>query len=400
LLFDENRVFIDSEAWALPISCLDLSLEIEKFKEGVAWKVRVLSYDEEDCELRTEIIDYHAMPEKNDAVQASLQFLIIDKIKFRAVDTSNLLRAIELKPLEVMQKVSEPTINFKVSETINKEPAEPVKKMFSKTINVQFNDIHFLEACISFSYYVDALRQNVKFEIENPDIRPEFEAIRDYFIKILKKKVITADVKIQYTDKDIISVSANSPDIDKINSSIIDSVRFAFVKKEILGYKGKQDNSPLLQTLDNLARDENMTGLRMFKSDQDLIEDILNIKNSKHYHHLKYLASQHLSSVLKIRFIFNPFSFIFLLEGEMKYHVIWETLNSEEATYIWHFEKSMESLRKGLREIEIILIEIKATSKLDYLRKEHDNFSRVIHNYAEAKSGFTAWKGTLEQMLD
>ena len=60
----------------------------------------------------------------------------------------------------------------------------------------------------------------------------------------------------------------------------------------------------------------------------------------------------------------------------------------------------MESLRKGLREIEIILIEIKATSKLDYLRKEHDNFSRVIHNYAEAKSGFTAWKGTLEQMLD
>ncbi|MFM6924611.1 MAG: hypothetical protein ACKOU7_03845, partial [Ferruginibacter sp.] len=92
--------------------------------------------------------------------------------------------------------------------------------------------------------------------------------------------------------------------------------------------------------------------------------------------------------------------FLFLLTGEKKYHIVWETLNSEEATYIWHFEKTMDALRMGLKEIEAILNDIKATSKLDYLKKEHDNFSRIIHDYAEIKSGFTAWKGMLEEKLE
>ena len=92
--------------------------------------------------------------------------------------------------------------------------------------------------------------------------------------------------------------------------------------------------------------------------------------------------------------------FLFLLAGDKKYHLVWETLNSEEATYIWYFEKSMDALRQGLKEIELILNEIKATSKQDYLRKEHDNFSRVIHDYADVKSGFIAWKGMLEEKLE
>ena len=95
----------------------------------------------------------------------------------------------------------------------------------------------------------------------------------------------------------------------------------------------------------------------------------------------------------------TPFSFLFLLDGNKKYHIIWETLNSEEATYIWHFEKSMDALRQGLKEIESILQEIKATGKPDYIRKEDYNFSRVVHDYTDAKSGFTVWKGALEERL-
>lgn len=60
----------------------------------------------------------------------------------------------------------------------------------------------------------------------------------------------------------------------------------------------------------------------------------------------------------------------------------------------------MDALRQGLKEIETILNEIKATSKLDYLRKEHDNFSRIIHDYGDVKNGFTVWKGYLEEKLN
>ena len=400
LLFNENTIFVNSDACVLPISCLDLSLEIEKFKEGIAWKVRVLGYDEESCELMTEIIDYQVKPEMNDSKQGSLQFLIIDKLKFRAIDTGHLLRAVELKKNPFIQKVSEPTVNYEVSNRVEKALARPIERILSKTMKVPFNKIQFLHACISFRVFIDELQQEIAFEIENPDIRPEFEAIKDYFIKILKKKLIAAQIEIRYTDKEIISTEASSEDIDKINSSIIDNVRFQFVKKEILTFKGNPESSNIINTLDNLLGMGRDAAGKIFKSEQDLMDDILNIKDSKHYYQLKFLSSQHLSVVLKIRFVLKPFSFLFLLTGEKKYHIVWETLNSEEATCIWHFERSMDALRKGLKEIEAILNDIKATSKLDYLRQEHDNFSRVIHDYADIKSGFTAWKGMLEEKLE
>ena len=400
LLFNESTIFVNADACVLPISCLDLSLEIEKFKEGIAWKVRVLSYDEESCELMTEIIDYHAKSEMNNSKQGCLQFLIIDKLKFRAIDTGHLLRAVELKKNPVIQKVSEPSVNYEVSDRVEKAVGKPIERMLSKTMKVPFNKIQFLHACISFRIFIDELQQEITFEIENTDIRPEFEAIKDYFIKILKKKLIVAQIEIRYTDKEIICTDASSEDIDKINSSIIDNVRFEFVRKEVLTFKGNPEGSIVINTLDNLLAMEKGAVGKIFKSEQDLIDDILNIKDSKHYYQLKFLSSQHLSAVLKIRFVLKPFSFLFLLTGEKKYHIVWETLNSEEATYIWHFEKSLDALRKGLKEIETILNDIKATSKLDYLRKEHENFSRVIHDYADVKSGFTAWKGMLGEKLE
>jgi hypothetical protein len=79
--------------------------------------------------------------------------------------------------------------------------------------------------------------------------------------------------------------------------------------------------------------------------------------------------------------------------------MVWETLNSEEATYIWHFEKNTEALRTGLKEVDAVLREIKETGKQDYLKKDHFNFTRVLHDYLDAKSGFVNWKGMLEEKL-
>lgn len=400
LIFNENKVFIDSDTCVLPISCLDFPVEIEKFKEEIAWKVRVLNYDDESGELITEIIDYQAKPEMNKSKQTSLQFLVIDKLKFRAIDTANLLQAIEIKKNSQLQQLSEPVINYEHPKTGKNPINRPVERTLFKTMKVPFNKIHFLDACVSFALFIDEINQEVTFEISNSDIRREFEAIKDYFIKILKKKLVIAEIEIRHSDTEIISATASSDDIDKINSNIIDSVRFEFVKKEILTFRGKPETPNFLTTLDNILTEEKHDAGKLFKSDQELINNILSVKNSKHYHQIKYLSSQHLSSVLKIRFVLNPFSFLFLLSGEKNYHIVWETLYSEEATYVWHFEKSIDALRKGLNDIEAILNEIKASSKHEYISKKHDNFSRIIHDYADVKSGFTSWKGMLEQTLE
>lgn len=102
---------------------------------------------------------------------------------------------------------------------------------------------------------------------------------------------------------------------------------------------------------------------------------------------------------MKLRFVLQPFSLLFLLTGEKKYHIIWETLDSEEATFIWHVDKTRESLRIALGEIEAILKDIKLKGRQTFLEKECNNFTRVVQDYSDAKKGFVAWKGVLEEKL-
>lgn len=405
LIFNEDKVYISSEANVLSASCLDLPLEAEKFKDDVAWKVRVLNYDEATGVLMTEIISYNANSTIIAGVQTSLQFMEIEAIKFRTIDTTQLLKSIEIKK-QALSSVDRPAITYTPQKPlITDEPPKPIdvprkpaEYVLVKTMKVPFNNLCFQNAGVSFSIFIEELHSEVKFTIANPDIRAEFEAIKEYFIKVLKKKLIVTIIEIRYTEKELLSVKATSEDIDKINQSIIDNVRFEFVKREIFPSRGKNESSLVVNTIDTLINNPKLTG-KLYQSDQQLIDDLLAIKNSKHYHHLQFLSSKHLSSVLKVRFVLEPFSFLFLLAGDNKYHVVWETLNSEEATYLWHFEKNTEALRTGLKEIEIILQEIKATSKQDYLKKENNNFSRIIHDYTDNRKGFIEWKDALEEKL-
>lgn len=396
LIFDGDVVMINTADNTFPITCLDIETPIERFNEGAAWLVRVLNYDEDRCELMTEIINYQANPEQLSVNQPEFQFLIFEKIKFRTINTGALLRSVQLKQIPVNIQTSAPPAGLKVSPALNAPVNKVVEYSLRKTMKVPFSKLQFQQALVAFPVFIEELKQEVKFEVENLDVRPEFEAVKEYFSKVLKKKLITAQLEIRYTEKEILSATATSEDIDKINSSLIDSVRFEFVKRGVIGYTGKPDTA--LHTIDPVV--QNQSGAeKLFKSDQQLVDDILAVKNSKHYHQLKYLSSQHLSSVLKLRFILNPFSFLFLLAGESKYHLVWETLNSEEATYIWHFDKTTEALRAGLKDVDVVLKEIREIGKQDYLKKEHVNFSRILHDYSDAKSGFVSWKGMLEEKL-
>lgn len=400
LIFSGEKIIINNTDYVLPISCLDIETPIERFKEDVVWLTRVLNYNEDTGELTTEILNYGASFEPKINVQKELQFLIIEKIKFRTINTDHLLRSVDLKqiPLAITNQAVEPQIEYVEFSPPPKAEYQPAEQVLVKDMKVPFNKIQFKNAHVSFPVFIEELKQEVEFQIENPDIRVEFEAIKEYFVKVLKRKIIGAKLEIRFTQESILSTSASSEDIDKINSSIIDSVRFEFVKRRILSGHGRAVNTNI-NTLDNLLGDDNESGKVLFKSDQGLIDEILAVKNSKHYQQLKYLSGQHLSSILKLRFILNPFSFVFLLAGDSKYHLVWETLNSEEATYIWHCDRTMEALRNSLNEVNIILNEIQKTGKQDYLKKEHDNFSRVMHDYSDANSGFVSWKAMLKEKI-
>ena len=137
----------------------------------------------------------------------------------------------------------------------------------------------------------------------------------------------------------------------------------------------------------------------LYKSGEELIDEILKIKDVKHYEQLRYLASKHDRSVLRVRFVLLPFSFVFLLTGEQQYHIIWETLDTEEATYIWSVEKHKSTLKSKLKEIDQDLGFIRSNGRQTFIDKPRENFSRIIHDYTDMKKGFIFWRDQLQSRL-
>jgi len=140
-------------------------------------------------------------------------------------------------------------------------------------------------------------------------------------------------------------------------------------------------------------------GKSLYSSEEELLNDLLNNKNVKHYRHLRYLASRHDGSVCKLRFVLDPFSFVFLLSGAEQNHVVLETLDTEEATYIWHIDKNHLILPEKIREIDQDINKIRNKGRQHFLDDQPKNFSRIIHDYSEERKGFVLWRDLLEERL-
>ena len=121
--------------------------------------------------------------------------------------------------------------------------------------------------------------------------------------------------------------------------------------------------------------------------------------NYRHQRQLHYLAEQHEGNVLKVRFVLSPFAFVFLLTGNEQYHIVMETLDTEEATYIWHLPKNIDALKQGILEIDRQLNKIRNEGRQAFLETNPINFSRILHDYSDERKGFVLWKDALEERL-
>ncbi len=218
--------------------------------------------------------------------------------------------------------------------------------------------------------------------------------LKPYFSKALKSKNVKVDIYAEFENGKLISQLATSDDIEKINHEVIEGVKFKFITKNIF--------SPSSQTLkENLLKiNEIQQGNQaLYKDGQELLEDILKNKNFKHSHQLRYLAKRHEGQFLKIRFVLSPFSFVFLLAGEQQFHIILETLDTEEATYLWHTDRNKQSLISKVKEIDQQLNIIRAKGRQAFIDTDPNNFSRVLHDYSDEMKGFIIWKDLLEEQI-
>ena len=276
---------------------------------------------------------------------------------------------------------------------------EDLPKIFNidKKIKVPIDKLDFRYGAVAFNFQIPDFKTELEFEVENDDLRPEFDVLKSYFSKVLKSKFVEVEIYVEFENKLLVAQTANSPDIERINKEIIESVKFRFIEKDILNKRYFPGLEESLLDLKKLLEDKNNQSI--YDSEEDLLNDLLNKKYVKHSRQLRYLASKHESKTMKLRFVLNPFSFVFLLSGREGYHMILETLDTEEATYIWHFEKNIQSLKQRIVEVNNDLNIIRNNGRQIFLENHPENFSRVIHDYSNERKGFVIWKDLLEERL-
>jgi hypothetical protein len=261
-----------------------------------------------------------------------------------------------------------------------------------KKIKVSIEDLEFHYGSAAFKYHINEMNTTLEFQVENIEIRPEFEVFKPYFIKILESKNVTTEIFAEFEYGKLVSQIAHSPDIDRINKEVVEGVKFQFLNKGLLKkFISKKQN---ILTSDELQEQE-----KIYSNAEELLYEILQNKQYKHSQHIQYLAERHESSIMKIRFVLNPFSFVFLLSGEQNYFVVLETLDTEEATYIWLTPKNKALLIEEIKQIDNQLNIIREKGRQTFLENSPENFTRILHDYSDNKKGFVIWKSSIEETV-
>jgi hypothetical protein len=244
---------------------------------------------------------------------------------------------------------------------------------------------------------VKEIDKEIDIEIENDILRPEFEVLKPYFISHIKRKFVDIDIKADFQKGELIALDCHCVDLDNIDREIIESVKFEFIEKRIFTRKYPKELDERLLDINQIQVANE--GSSLYDSEGEFLDDLLKNKRYKHYRQLRYLASRHEGQILKLRFVLNPFSFVFLVKEEKRYYVILETLDTEEATYVWYFENDLKGLKRSLNEINENLSVIRNSGRQAFLENIPENFFRILHDYSDDKKGFIIWRDMLEERL-
>lgn len=411
LKFSGDKAFL-TESKAIPLEGVALPSHVKWFATKAYWMIRLLGFDAATKTIFAEIESYRNgsgnFPENQLLQKEQLQE--VDKIRFRNINTNGLLSTlyckherIENEDFEENEFEAEPD-----DETENDESTErPFEELVSKTyiikdhFSVPIKNLRFQLGGVSFEKKINQLDESVVFIIPNYDIREEFDAVKNYFSNVLKTKSIAVSVEIEVVGNEITATRATSSEIARIDQKLVENVKIEFVK-EIAKKKIHAEIDKNLFTMDELfdtLSEEQVKSNTFYNSESELVNDLLQITSTKHYKHLRFLSANHQHAVMKLRFVLRPFSFIFLLEGRLHYHIVWETLDTREATYIWHTEKDFQKLKATFRKVEDIINVIKVQGKIAYINSSDDGFRRIFHEYSELVDGFVKWKFELENIL-
>ncbi|GGG94702.1 hypothetical protein [Pedobacter zeae] len=353
ILFNQDKAYLTPDR-PLTFEQIGIADIAQKgFKSPAYWILRVRKYTEVERKIFCEVLSYHIGHTEFESNQKALSAVLntLETISFKSVDTGGLWDTLRggMPSSIYTHRIS--TTNRATHHPAIAEFVRPVQKQtLTKTFSIALKNVRFIAGGVSFELIIPGQNKSTGFTIINEDIREEYDSIKNYFGNILKTKKIEVTATIELSGGEVVSKSAKSPEIDRINRELIENVKFEFLKTNNKTISAVPDRN--LYTMEEYFEafgDEKLKPGTFYDDEKIFLEDQLKVSNSKHYKHLRFLSSKHACEVMKLRFTQNPFSFFFLIQSESNYHIVWETLNTAEATYIWSIEKDPDVLKLKLK---------------------------------------------------
>lgn len=404
ILFKGDKAYLTQDT-PLSFNQVELGNFKQPFKSTAFWVIRVLNYIENEKKLFCEVLSYNVgeidFPINQKKFSPELNQVVF--VNFRSLDTASVFKTMSLKDPQRCLPTKEPPVfrNENRIEATQITNSEPQKLLISKKFEIPLKEICFIKGGASFHKTFEGFNRSFELIIYNSYIKEEFNVIKNYFANALNTKKIQVSVNLELQGDDIIFSSTNSPEIGKIDPQLIDEVKLDLLKS----MKKKSHDNPgcNLFTMDeyfNAFGEEDLKANTFYRDDNEFFLDLLKTSETKHKRHLEFLSEKHSYHIMKLRFIQSPFSFLFLIEGNKNYYFIWETLDTEEATYVWYLEKYLSTnLYQEIKKIDDNINIIKEKGKTDYLKSSKGLCYRIRHDYLDNETGFITWKAELESKL-
>lgn len=402
ILFRDNFAFLTEEV-ALDFNQVKISDLPFKFQSAAFWTIRVISHIQGENRLHVEVLSYHVGETEFSENQIELadMLITIEKVTFKSIDTSGLFKTLYGKePLKFLPPKPEAVHRpEKPMQSEIKIEREPILQTYNEPFSIPIKNVTFLSGKVVFEKKIQHFKKTIGFQILNEDIIEAYDAIKNYFSNVLKTKKIQVIPTILTVDGAITSVNATSVEIEKIDKSLLEEIKFEFIKN------AKRKESPVdkqLFTMEEYLESfagEDLKGQQVFEDENEFFETLLKKSETKHYKHLRFLSSKHKHEIQKLRFVHKPFSFVFLLSSIDKFYIVWETLDTSEATYIRTVANNVEELKQVLARTDKIINLIIREGKNEYISRKEENFNRVFHDYTDLQNGFEKWKDDAEKIV-
>jgi hypothetical protein len=367
---------------------------------------RIVSYDKNsgqmDLKLSSEFASdahFRIAIEENSELLSALYINSVSFINFRSsfiTSESQHTNTFNKKDLSYKASLSESESIAVKSREIQQRVMLKEKEVVNIQIGLSVDKLQFSDGKVCFEYYINQVFRKVSFEISNPFLKKEFDSVKNYFPKVLKISRFAITLQVEHLDGKILTAISTSNHISLINDSLFKLVEDLYISDHITN-NGRDEiislNEISLESAKNI-------GSENLKDADWLLNKLIAPGKTKHYYHLRYLSSQHLSNTFNLHLTGKPLSFIFLLPVSSGFCLIWETYATHEATYIWKLENSDTSeLASLIQDIIECIKWLRKSNKTAFLKTKPENFIKIEHDYSGEDLGFKKWKTQLDEFI-